>query len=103
MMALVLELDLDDSVHRAGVGGERGRPVGGDADLADDNFQVLTDRLFDKLFDMDNPFLGLFDPGAGAGPDVDFKGAGIDFGEEFAPQLRADAEDDEEQQEGGAA
>ena len=40
VLALVLELHLDDRVHRAGVGGVGGRQVGDHAELRDDNLQV---------------------------------------------------------------
>ena len=43
--ALVLELDLDHRVHRPGVRRVGGRPVGDDAELADDQFQVVAELV----------------------------------------------------------
>ena len=89
VLALVLELDLDDGVHRPGVGRVGGRQVGDDAELGDDHLQVLAELLADELLDLRDPLLGLLDPRAAGGPGVDLEGAGVDLGEELAAELRA--------------
>ena len=89
----MLELDLDDGVHRAGVGGVGGRQVGDHAELGDDDLQVLADRLPDELLDPGDLLLGLLDPRAAGGPRVDLEGAGIDLGEELAAQAAAQADE----------
>ena len=105
VLALGGELDLDDGVHRPGVGGVGGRPVGRHADLGDVELQVrvglalldilagrgLVDDLADDLLDLGDLLLGQLDPGAAGGTDVDLEGAGVDLGEELAAELRADA------------
>ena len=98
------ELDLDDGVHRAGVGGVGGRPVGVDADLGDDQLQVvLGDRLLDELLDLGDLLLGLLDPGAARGADVHLEGAGVDLGEELAAQDRPEHDERRRQEPEGDA
>ena len=75
VLALVLELDLDDRVHRPGVGGVGGRQVGDHAQLGDDDLQVLADRLADELLDLGDLLLGLLDPRAAGCAGVDLEGA----------------------------
>ena len=95
LVALVLELDLDHRVHRPGVGGVGGRPVGVHADLGDDQLQVVADRaLRHSSSTSATRLLGLLDPRAGSAPHVDLEGAGVDLGEELAAELRPEPDDD---------
>ena len=89
VLALVLELDLDDRVHRPGVGRVGGRQVGDDAQLGDDDLEVVADRLADEILDLGDPLLGLFDARAAGRPGIDLEGTRIDLGEELAAQPRA--------------
>ena len=91
-LAVVRQLDLDDGVHRAGVGRVGGRPVGRDADLADDQSPgrrrssrgrtVSTSAIRLSVSSMRVP---------ACGADVDLEGAGVHLGEELAAQLRTRA------------
>ena len=52
----------------------------------------------DDLLDLGDPLLGLLDARAGLGADVHLERAGVDLGEELAPQLRAEPDDHRDQQ-----
>src|SRR5208337_1098581 len=97
--AFLGQLDADDGVHLAGVLGVGGRPVGGHADLGDNQFEVFgEDVLFEELLDLGDSLVGDSQPGAAGGADVHFQGAGIGLREVFAAEGRGDEE--EYQQEG---
>ena len=89
VLAFVLELDLDDRIHRSGVGRVGGRQVGDDPELGNDDLKVIADRLPDEFLDLGDPLFGLLDARAAGGPDVDLEGARIDLGEKLAAQLRS--------------
>ena len=102
VLALVLELDLDDRVHRAGVGGVGGRQVGDHAQLGDDESagpRRPCSRTNCSTWAIH--LLGLLDPRAAGGPGVDLEGAGVDLGEELAAQARAQADERRRQQADG--
>ena len=66
-----------------------GRPVGGHADLGEDQLEVfLVDRLPDEILDRLDPFFGLLDARAALGPDVHLERARVDLGEEIAAHDR---------------
>ena len=59
-MAVFVELNLEDGVHRPGVGRVSGRPVGRDAQLADDQLQIFAELLLDDVLDLRRPLLRSF-------------------------------------------
>ena len=77
-------------VHRPGVGGVGGRPVGGHADLGDDDLEVLLGSTFSRMNFSTRRRSGRLrdlDPGAGlAARTVHLEGAGVDLGEELAAE-----------------
>ena len=93
------ELDLDDGIHRAGVGRVRRRPVGRDAQLREHQLQVfLVDDLADIIFHRRDPLLRLLDSQARRRPHVHLERARIDLGEELLAQHRPEKDDGERQQ-----
>ena len=100
---LVRELHLDDGVHRPGVGRVGGRQVGDHAELGDD--QSAGPRPSCSRTNCStsrDPLLGLLDPRAARGADVDLEGAGVDLREELAAEPRAQQPDDRGQRQHGA-
>ena len=47
---------------------------------------MFGDVVADELFDLRDHLFGQFDARAARGADGDLEGAGVDFGEEIAPQ-----------------
>ena len=93
------ELDLDDGIHRAGVGSVSRRPVGGDAQLREHELEVfLVDDLADIVFHCRDPLLGLLDAQTRGRPHVDLERARIDLGEELLAQPRPENDGDHHQQ-----
>ena len=82
----MLQLNLDDGVHRPGVGRVRGRQVGDDAQLGDDQLQVFAKLFADKVLDLGDQLLGLFDSRAARCPGIDLECARVDFRKELAAQ-----------------
>ena len=89
VVALVRELDLDDGVHRPGVGRIGGRQVGDHAQLGDDQLDVVARLVADESLDAGDHLLGFLDAGAAGGPGVNLEGARVDLREKLAPQSRA--------------
>ena len=95
---LVLQLDLDHGVHRAGVGRIGRRPVGRHADLADEQLQIVAQLLANELLHLRDIGFGDFDPRAAGGPHVDLEGPGVDLREELAAEPGAQQKDRGDQQ-----
>ena len=71
---ILRELDLHDGIHGAGVDRVGRGPIGRQADLGDDQLQVLwRNRLLDEVLDLRDHFFRLFDARAarGAGGDLE--------------------------------
>ena len=74
----LVEPHLHEGGVRGGVGCQNGGEAGGDADVGDDDLQVLLgDDFADDLLDLADQFVGQFQPRAGGRLEVDDKLARI--------------------------